>query len=518
VMLRRRKRDVETELPGRTVTTFMVPMHDEQRARYDDYHGRAARLIQIAQRRPLTKQEFERLQMFLACMRMICDTPYILDANCRVSPKLEELERVLADLVAEPDRKIILFSEWERMLFLVRELAEEMGLEFAWHTGSVPQERRRAEIARFKRDPGCRLFLSTDSGAVGLNLQAASAIINLDLPWNPARLEQRIARAWRKNQMRTVDVINLVTEDSIEHSMLHLLAQKQALADGVLDRDGDLSTVKMPSGRSAFVERMAMMLGEAATPVAVPTPDIVVPAGVIAVSPADRLRADMLSRHGDALLLLTSRKGSDGREVFVAVLDADAATVVREREHLAQAAAAVSGISPDMVVPDMTVPGAVTSAAAGIGGLAVEVLDRATHEAIERLTASGLLHAGGETGPDLVRSPTLPPPAEVVTRQRLAKCAEWLGGAERKLRMALLLAQGGFADEAMPALNACLDLANNARAAMTGEADGTGETDAAAPMPSETGTTPLESLAATTSAVERMLAEVRRGLATSLAA
>jgi hypothetical protein len=507
VMLRRRKRDVETELPGRTVTTFMVPMQDEQRARYDDYHGRAARLIQIAQRRPLTKQEFERLQMFLACMRMICDTPYILDANCRISPKLEELERVLAELVAEPDRKIILFSEWERMLFLVRELAEEMGLEFAWHTGSVPQERRRAEIARFKRDPGCRLFLSTDSGAVGLNLQAASAIINLDLPWNPARLEQRIARAWRKNQMRTVDVINLVTEDSIEHSMLHLLAQKQALADGVLDRDGDLSTVKMPSGRSAFVERMAMMLGEATAP-AVVTPEV-----VVSVSPADRLRADLLSRHGDALLLLTARKGNDGREMFVAVLDADAATVAREREHLAQVAAAVSGIFPDVAVPN-----AVASSPAGIEGLAVEVLDRATHETIERLTASGLLHAGDESGQDLVRSPTLPPPAEVVTRQRLARCAEWLGGAERKLRMALLLAQGGFADEAMPALNACLDLANNARAAMTGEAERAGEADDVEPLPVDTGTAPLESLAATTSAVERLLAEVRRGLATPLAA
>jgi hypothetical protein len=483
VMLRRRKRDVETELPGRTVTNFMVPMDDEQRARYDDYHVRAMRLIQIAQRRPLTKQEFDRLQQWLACMRMICDTPYILDQTCRISPKLEELERVLAELVAEPDRKIILFSEWERMLFLVRELAEEMGLEFAWHTGSVPQERRRAEIARFKRDPGCRLFLSTDSGAVGLNLQAASAIINLDLPWNPARLEQRIARAWRKNQMRTVDVINLVTEDSIEHSMLHLLAQKQALADGVLDRDGDLSAVKMPSGRSAFVERMAAMLGEAA-------PQVVAAPEVAPVSPADRLRGDLVSRHGDALLLLTQRTGSDGREVFVAVLDTDAATVVREREHLAQA---------------------------GADAPAVEVLDRATHETIERLTASGVLHAGGEAAHDVVRAPGLPPSAEMVTRQRLAKCAEFLGGAERKLRMALLLAQGGFAEEAMPALNACLDLANTARATMSGEV-GDAEGEAAVPPPADTAAAPLEGLAATTNLVERMLTEVRRSLETARAA
>ena len=90
--------------------------------------------------------------IYLACMRMICDTPAILDPTCRVSPKLEELERVLSDLLEEPDRKVIVFSEWERMLEMVRELAGEMGLEVAWHTGSVPQQRRRAEIQRFKQE------------------------------------------------------------------------------------------------------------------------------------------------------------------------------------------------------------------------------------------------------------------------------------------------------------------------------------------------------------------------------
>ena len=96
---------------------------------------------------------------------------------------------------------------------MVRELAAEMGVEAAWHSGSVPQNRRRAEINRFKHDPACRLFLSTDSGSVGLNLQVASAVINIDLPWNPAKLEQRIARAWRKNQTRSVSVVNLVAEE-----------------------------------------------------------------------------------------------------------------------------------------------------------------------------------------------------------------------------------------------------------------------------------------------------------------
>ena len=269
IMLRRRKRDVEMELPGRTVTNYVVSMAEEQRLRYDEFKARAVRLVQIAQRRPLTQQEFERLQKLLACMRMLCDTPFILDPSCRISPKVEELERVLGELLAEPDRKVIVFSEWERMLRLVREMAQDLGIELAWHTGSVPQDRRRAEITRFKRDPDCRLFLSTDSGSVGLNLQMASAVINLDLPWNPAKLEQRIARAWRKNQMRTVDVINMVTEDSIEHSMLQVLSQKQALADGVLDGQDDLKAMKLPSGRRAFVERMSAMMAPPAAPVPV---------------------------------------------------------------------------------------------------------------------------------------------------------------------------------------------------------------------------------------------------------
>src|SRR5205085_5434383 len=120
------------------------------------------------------------------------------------------------------------------MLELARELCEKLDLGFAWHTGSVPQKRRRAEINLFKNDPICRVFLSTDSGATGLNLQNASVVINCDLPWNPAKLEQRIARAWRKHQSRPVTVINLVSENSIEHRMLETLSIKQALADGVL--------------------------------------------------------------------------------------------------------------------------------------------------------------------------------------------------------------------------------------------------------------------------------------------
>src|SRR5260370_9374251 len=186
-------------------------MAEEEQSRYEDYYAPARQLIAKAQRRPLTPAEFERLQMLLACMRMVCDTPAILDPACRISPKLEELEGILGDLLDEPDRKVIVFSEWERMLAMVRELAGEMGVDAAWHTGSLPQQRRRAEINRFKHDPACRLFLSTDSGSVSLNLQVASAGINVDLTWNPAKLEQRIVRAWRKNKLCSANCSDIIT-------------------------------------------------------------------------------------------------------------------------------------------------------------------------------------------------------------------------------------------------------------------------------------------------------------------
>ncbi len=407
VMLRRRKGDVEGDLPGRTVNNYFITMTSEQRLRYEDYQSPVQRLLSIAQRRPLLKAEFERLQLLLGCMRMTCDTPYILDAEVRDCPKLEELERILGDLLDEnPDRKILIFSEWVRMLDLVRELAVEMGLEFAWHTGSVPQARRREEIIRFKNDPACRLFLSSESGGVGLNLQVADVVINLDLPWNPAKLEQRIARAWRKHQTRPVSVVNLIAEDSIEHRMLYLLEQKQGLADGVLDGLGDLGKIRMPNGRAAFIERMEAMMAETAE------------ADDEARDPALELRDDLLARHGEGLLTLLSpgpAQDPGGKAgPLVLVLDAAPEELDNERRRLKQE------------------------------GLAVEVLDRESFATIRRLEAAGVLRFTGGEASELYRSPRLDDGARAV---RLERARELAGEADRKLRMAALLAGGGFEAE-----------------------------------------------------------------------
>ena len=168
-------------------------MTEAQTKVYEDYEYLARRLAALAERRPLTAEEFEKLQRHLACMRMVCDTLYILGGDADECPKMDEIEKLIPDLLEDPQCKIIVFSEWVRMLELVRAFAVEANIEFAWHTGSVPQTRRREEIKRFREDPDCRLFLSSEAGGVGLNLQVADTVINMDQPWNPAKLDQRIA-------------------------------------------------------------------------------------------------------------------------------------------------------------------------------------------------------------------------------------------------------------------------------------------------------------------------------------
>lgn len=94
-------------------------------------------------------------------------------------------------------------------------------------------------MTKFREDAGCKVFLSTDAGGVGLNLQSGSVVINMDIPWNPAVLEQRIGRVHRLGQNRTVRVINFITSASIEERILELLKFKKSLFAGALDSDGE---------------------------------------------------------------------------------------------------------------------------------------------------------------------------------------------------------------------------------------------------------------------------------------
>jgi len=419
ILLRRRKEDVEGELPGRTVNTYFVPMHKEQTLRYDEYEAKVARLAAMARERPLRKEEMERLQQYLACMRMLCDTPYILDPDCRISPKLKELGNILQEIMEDGDHKVIIFSEWERMLQLVGAQTDELGLGHAWHTGKVPQPQRRAEIRRFKNDPECCLFLSTDSGSLGLNLQVADVVINMDMPWNPAKLEQRIARAWRKHQKRSVQVINLVSEGTIEHRMLPLLEQKRALAAGVVDGKGD-NEMALPSGRAAFLERLdALMLGDQKEPPASPS------------GPHDRLRDEILSRWIHQLELMELHGEGERRTLLVV---ADPINDALQSALTGQLKALFPTQTPQL-----------------------KLLDPDAFATIQQLIDAGILRANQERARTLYRSTDKPKDNE--TQKRLTEAREHLSRGEHKRRMAKVLIDGGFSAEAITPMRDAVEAA-----------------------------------------------------------
>jgi superfamily II DNA or RNA helicase len=424
VMLRRRKEDVEGQLPARTINTYFVAMHKEQTLRYEEYEAKAARLAAIARKRPLKKEEMERLQQYLACMRMVCDTPYILDQACRISPKLQELGNLLEELMVDGDHKIIIFSEWQRMLELVRELARKMKLGYAWHTGQVPQVKRRGEIRRFKNDADCRLFLSTDSGATGLNLQAADVVINLDMPWNPAKLEQRIARAWRKHQKRSVQVINLVSEHTIEHRMLALLDQKRSLAEGVVDGTGGRE-MALPSGRAAFLERMeSLMTGKRPEPRATTT------------DPLDQLRNEVLGKWSEHLDLMELH-GAGEQQTLLVVAD-----------RLDDALQSTLSMQLQDRFPHRTPR--------------LQLLDRDDFTTIRRLIDAGVLHANQDTVRTLYRAPTADRPTDDGPSTKLTKARDRLAQGERQRRMAKVLTEGGFAAEALAPMREAVEVAMQA--------------------------------------------------------
>lgn len=122
-------------------------------------------------------------------------------------------------------------------------------------------------VRRFQTDPACRFFLSSNAGTTGLNLQAADTVVNIDLPWNPAVLEQRIARAHRMGQKRPVHVYLLVTEKTMEEGMLQTLGNKRRMGQAALDFESDVLAVDLSSGIDELKGRLETILIPSEVPI-----------------------------------------------------------------------------------------------------------------------------------------------------------------------------------------------------------------------------------------------------------
>jgi len=236
VMLRRRRAEVLTQLPARTDQNLLVPMTGPQMAHHADAADTVARIVSRWRRMKfLSDQDQRRLTAALQTMRMACNSTYLIDQETDHGVKADELAALLEGVLAQPQEKVVVLSQWVRTHEIVMRRLEARGIGHVCFHGGVPSERRPALVQRFREDAQCRAFLATDAGAAGLNLQHASTLINMDLPWNPALLEQRIGRIHRMGQRQPVRIVNFVAKGTIEEGMLSVLAFKRSLSAGILD-------------------------------------------------------------------------------------------------------------------------------------------------------------------------------------------------------------------------------------------------------------------------------------------
>jgi superfamily II DNA or RNA helicase len=286
VMVRRLRSEVLGQLPPRTDTRAPVDLTLAQREEHDDLNQPIASILSKGKNRPLTQAEFLKLMQLLTTQRIICnglaqlqflevwptlqeiDRPQETVLRGLNSPKLIEMRELVRQLVVDGGQKAVVFSQWRRMLRLaswaVSDLLADSGLRSAFFSGDEGQKRRTQNIVDFHDDPTLAVLFSTDAGGVGLNLQrAASCVVNLELPWNPAVLEQRIGRVHRLGQKQPVQVYNLVSEHGIEARIASLVDDKQALFSGLFD--GTSNELQF-TGSGRFLDRLERLVERVEAP------------------------------------------------------------------------------------------------------------------------------------------------------------------------------------------------------------------------------------------------------------
>ncbi len=452
-IMRRVRDEVLLDLPERIDNNFFVEMTDPQWDAYHEYEAKVAKLMAVAKRRPLTPDEHKWLLSFLTKMRLICNALALHDPEIKpaerekTAPKLRELREILDEEVAGNGHKALVFSQWANMLALTEPALEKLKIGWVKLTGSVPSAKRGALVEQFFQDPKCKVFLSTDAGGVGLNLQAASMVINLDLPWNPAVLSQRIARAHRHGQRQPVNVINLIAQGTIEERMLDTLAAKRAVFEAALDAESDVVDLSFKDAGQGVLQRLEVLLEQTAVrPELVLEPTAAAPEVKLEAKPAPTLQgfADLLvGRYPGRVLLVRQAPKlpgapSDGN--ILVVVDSDPARLRPEVEKVLAEHYA-----------EVTPPGLL-------------LMEQEGYRALSMLTG-GLIEEAAEAT-TAYQAPAIPAPAREDSRKALEKKLRRVGEgfdmADKRLKLASVVLQGGFPEEVMRPLRQALGWALSA--------------------------------------------------------
>lgn len=139
--------------------------------------------------------------------------------------KVERLVDIIDEILSEDrEQKIIIFTEFVGTQKYLKDLLDRREFSVSVLNGSMSIDERNEALKEFKTKTN--IFISTDAGGEGLNLQFSNIIINYDLPWNPMKIEQRCGRADRIGQQRDVHIYNFIVGDTVENRVREVLEEK----------------------------------------------------------------------------------------------------------------------------------------------------------------------------------------------------------------------------------------------------------------------------------------------------
>lgn len=239
-ILRRMKKDVLQDLPPVSEITYHCHLSEAQKKLYQSYAASARE--ELAQ---LVKKEgFERVQIHvlatLTRLKQICCHPAIFakeKAEEGDSAKYDMLMELLQNLM-EGRHKTVIFSQYTRMLQIIREDLQRQGIPFEYLDGS--SKNRLDIVNKFNQDPNIPIFLvSLKAGGSGLNLTSADTVIHYDMWWNPAVENQATDRVHRIGQKNAVSSYKLVTLNTIEEKIVDLQQRKQGLVKKIVSADDE---------------------------------------------------------------------------------------------------------------------------------------------------------------------------------------------------------------------------------------------------------------------------------------
>jgi SNF2 family DNA or RNA helicase len=260
MVIRRQKKDVLSQLPSVIQKDVFILLSKPQ----GEIHARMGqRLSFLLGKKFKTPFDWDEIMMILTNMRRVSNSTYLIDKQSNHSSKLVELEVMLRDRlnILDGNKKIIIFSEWLDSLYLIEQLLISLKVGYVKLTGSVAAKKRGELIKAFQTKDDVQVFLSTEAGGSGLNLQFADTLINFEIPWNPAKKNQRIGRIDRIGQeSKKLHVFNLICRDSIEIKIASGLILKQNLFDSVLNHDNNEDMVDFSNeGRAQFIKMLEEM-------------------------------------------------------------------------------------------------------------------------------------------------------------------------------------------------------------------------------------------------------------------